>query len=211
MALIENIKINCHSSICLNGNIYIDPFEITKEMHDAKAVFLTHTHWDHLDEKSIKNVMNTSTVFVCTIDAKEELVKMGIAEKAIKVVKPKDKMTLGDIRFETFAAYNIGKEFHPKANNWVGYTLTLDGTRYTICGDTDATKELQGIKTDVLLIPIGGTYTLDAAEAAKVTNIIKPKLVIPTHYGKIVGGKAVEKTFINALDKEIKYKILIKE
>lgn len=41
----------------------------------------------------------------------------------------------------------------------------------------------------MLFVPIGGTYTMDYKEAADYTNSIKPKYVIPIHYGTIVGKK----------------------
>ena len=50
---------------------------------------------------------------------------------------------------------------------------------------------------------------MTANEAATLVNIIKPDLVIPTHYNAIVGSKEDEKIFIKNLDKNIKYKILI--
>ena len=36
--------------------------------------------------------------------------------------------------------------------------------------------------TDILLVPVGGYYTLDAKQAIEVINQIEPKIVIPMHY-----------------------------
>lgn len=52
--MVKNIKINCHSSICIDGDIYIDPFNINEEYNNAKVIFITHSHYDHLDVNSIK-------------------------------------------------------------------------------------------------------------------------------------------------------------
>lgn len=41
---------------------------------------------------------------------------------------------------------------------------------------------------DVLLIPVGGTYTLDAAQAAETIRILQPRVVIPMHYRTERGG-----------------------
>ena len=42
---------------------------------------------------------------------------------------------------------------------------------------------------DIALVPIGGTYTIDETEAAEaIKNDIKPKVVIPMHYGYATGG-----------------------
>ena len=54
----KNISINCHSSICINSNVYIDPFNIKDEIHNAEVVFVTHDHFDHYDYESIINIIN---------------------------------------------------------------------------------------------------------------------------------------------------------
>jgi len=58
-------------------------------------------------------------------------------------------------------------------------------------GDTDAIHEMSSIsgKVDIALLPIGGTYTMNAEEAVYAIKLIKPKIVIPMHYGTIVGSR----------------------
>lgn len=202
-----NVKINCHSSICIDDNIFVDPFNI-KQKKNAKAIFITHSHFDHLDIDSIKNILSEDTQIVCTKDSAEILNKAGIVNN-INIVTPNTNGKVCGIDYKTFPSYNFGHH-HFKEYGFVGYTLTINNVRYTICGDTDATPELKEIKTDVLLIPIGGTFTMDAQEAAEITNIIKPKFVIPTHYNFIDGtaGKEGEILFKKLIDKDIK--VLIK-
>lgn len=203
-----NIKINCHSSICIDDNIFIDPFNIA-EKREARIIFITHSHFDHLDINSIKNILTPSTIIVCTKDSAEILEKAGIKNN-IKIVAPNQTGKVLDISFQTFPSYNFGHH-HFKNLGFVGYTLEINGVFYTICGDTDATPELESLNTDVLLIPIGGKYTMDAEEAAKVTNIIKPKYVIPTHYNFLddTAGKKGEELFSKLVDKSIKVLIEI--
>ena len=89
---------------------------------------------------------------------------------------------------EAVAAYNPNKpQFHPKKNNWVGYVVTIGGCRYYICGDMDITAEGSAVSCDVVLVPCGGTYTMNVEEAAELVGRLSPKIAIPTHYGDIVG------------------------
>ena len=81
--------------------------------------------------------------------------------------------------------------------------LEMDGTLYYVAGDTDAVKELQEIKCDAALVPIGGKFTMNAREAAGLVNKIKPKAVIPTHYGSIVGKPQDAETFRKTVDREV--------
>lgn len=204
----EDMKINCHSSICLNGNIYIDPFNVQDSLNNAKVVFITHPHFDHLDVPSIRKVSNDKTIFVCTKDSAE---KLSTFENEKIIVKPNEKGKANGVEFSTFPAYNFGHH-HFKEYGWVGYIIKINGVSYTICGDTDRTPELESVKTDVLFVPIGGTYTMDAKEAGKLVNIIKPSLAIPTHYNYISGtcGREGEREFKAVVDKKIPIKILVK-
>jgi len=70
----------------------------------------------------------------------------------------------------------------------VGYVVSLDGQRIYIAGDTDRIPEMKGLAPDVALLPIGGTYTMDAEEAAKAVQDLQARRAIPIHYGSIVGG-----------------------
>ena len=88
-------------------------------------------------------------------------------------------------------AYNTNKDFHPKSNHWVGYIVTLsNGQRVYHSGDSDATPEMKKVQTDVALMPCGGTYTMTAAEMAAAANEFKPAVLIPMHWGDIVGARA---------------------
>ena len=202
-----NIEINCHSSIKMECEkiIYIDPFKIEKETNDADIIFITHNHYDHYSEEDIDKVINTNTIIVAP-----KTTEIGYKSNEIVQVEPSEKYEVLGIKFETIPAYNINKQFHPKENNWVGYILEIDGERYYIPGDTDITLENKQVKCDVAFIPIGGTYTTDYKEAAELTNKIRPKVVIPIHYGSIVGSKQDAVKFKKLLDEEIKCEVLIK-
>ena len=85
----------------------------------------------------------------------------------------------------------------------MGYILTVDGKRIYIAGDTGLTKESKLVKCDIALVPIGGTYTMDAKKAAELINSIRPAVGIPTHYGSIVGSATDGKVFSDLVDSAI--------
>lgn len=204
-AVYVNININSHSSIQID-DLFFDPFETKNVTKKARYIFLTHTHYDHLSIEDIKNVLTSDTIFIATEDAKE---KLEIFNNKVIYVKPNKKYKLDDFEFETFPAYNIDKNFHKKENGWVGYKLFYNGVTYAIVGDSDATPELENLKCDVLFIPVGGTYTMNAKEASTLTNIIMPQIAIPTHYGSIVGVQNDAKIFANNLNENIICKTFI--
>lgn len=210
--MLENIEVLYHSSIKINKGviIYFDPFKIDKEYHDADIIFITHSHYDHYSEEDILKVKKEDTQIVAPLDLLDNLLTLGFTKDSITLVKPNENYTVKGLSFRTIPAYNTNKNFHPKANNWVGYLVTIDNITYYIAGDTDITTENKQVKCDVAFVPVGGTYTMDNKEAAKLINEIKPKVAIPIHYGKIIGNISDGQNFAKLINKEIECKIFIK-
>ncbi len=210
--MLENIEVLCHSSIRINKEkvIYIDPFKINKNYNDADIIFITHDHYDHYSEEDIDKVIKEDTTIVISKDLLKKLLKKGINKNAIIVAEPNKEYETQGIKFNTIPAYNINKKFHPKENNWLGYIITINNVKYYVAGDTDITDENRKVKCDVAFVPVGGTYTMDFKEAARLINEIKPKIAVPIHYGSIVGTEQDARNFINLLNSEIKGVILIK-
>ncbi len=208
--MLENIQVLYHSSIKINIEkvIYIDPFKIEDNCHDADIIFITHSHYDHYSEEDINKIIKENTKIIVTSDLREKVESI-TNSKNIIIVQPNEKHCVEGINIETIPAYNTNKQFHPKHDNWVGYVIELNGLKYYIAGDTDITDENKQVKCDVAFVPVGGTYTMTAKEAADLINIIKPKMAVPIHYGSVVGTKQDATDFVNLLDKEIEGKILL--
>ena len=200
----KDIIINTQSSIKID-NIYFDPFRIRDEVHDADIIFITHSHYDHFDIDSINNIKNDNTYIVVPRD--DNIINNLDVDKLIIVDVDKD-YEINGIKFSTVPSYNTNKSFHLKEYNWVGYVVSIDNEIYYIMGDTDDIG--LDVKCDYLFIPIGGTYTMTYEEAANYTNRIKPKVVIPIHYGTIVGDKDYGFKFRDLIDDKIEVKLLLK-
>ena len=107
----------------------------------------------------------------------------------IGIIRPGDKINFNDMKIVGIEAYNINKYFHPKGSG-VGFIIELEGKRIYHSGDTDLIPEMKNLgEIDIALLPVGGKYTMNAEEAAEAVKIIKPKIVIPMHYGSVVGSK----------------------
>ena len=145
---------------------------------------------------------------VIPFDIYEKVLDIGFKKEDITLVEPDNFYEIDEIKFSTVRAYNINKNFHLKESNWVGYILKLNNFKYYIAGDTDITEENKKINCDVAFIPIGGTYTMDYLEAAQLTNIIKPKVVVPIHYGSIVGNSLDCEKFKHLVNKDIECRVM---
>ncbi len=180
------ISINAHSSIRVESGkvMYFDPFQITEESHDADIIFVTHDHFDHFNVEDIKKVEKEDTVFVIP-----ECMYNLLGGENVVIVNPGETTEIEGYPVEVIPSYNVGKQFHPKEKGYVAYIVTVEGKRLFVAGDTDINEDNKKVRCDIAFLPIGGKYTMDYKEAAELANILRPELVIPTHYGNVAGDK----------------------
>jgi L-ascorbate metabolism protein UlaG (beta-lactamase superfamily) len=172
--------------------VYIDPWGTSREDPPADVILITHAHSDHFQPREIERLSGAATKTVAPHDVAREL------SGDVSAVAPGDAIEVSGIRVQTVPAYNVHPDrldMHPKANRWVGYILELDGKSYYHAGDTDHVPELDEVRTDVAFLPIGGTYTMEPAEAAGLAKSISPQIAVPMHYGFVVGSPKDAETF----------------
>lgn len=161
-----------HSSVMLEADgltFYIDPFILPQGARPADAIFYTHGHHDHC--APAPKITSNSTV----------LVGSGSCRLPVRVIEIGSSEMVGGVGVEAVDAYNIGKPFHPKGAG-AGYIFHFKTARVYVAGDTDVIPEMKRFKCDIAILPIGGTFTMDASEAADALAAIMPKVAIPYHY-----------------------------
>lgn len=179
-----------HASFKIRGKtvtLVTDPFDpkmlgFKFPKTEADVVTVSHNHSDHNYTDGVSG---------------EPLIISGPGEYEIKGAKI--------IGVSTFHDKSAGAE---RGKNTV-YRIYLDGVSIVHCGDLghkfdDVQLEmLDG--ADVLMIPVGGFYTLDAATAVAVVSQIDPHIIIPMHYATATIDKnlAAKLTDVNVFLKEM--------
>lgn len=200
--LTEGIRVIYQSTIRMEREqvIYFDPYGVKEPAHDTDIIFITHDHYDHFSPEDLAKVRKADTKIVLPEKMASKAKNIPFSDDQMIQVQPEQHYECFGLRFQTVPAYNHLKPFHPKRSGWTGYLLEWGGSTYYIAGDTDVTKENQMLKCDAAFLPIGGTYTMNAKEAAKLANIIHPQVVVPIHYGCIVGERKDADVFENMLE-----------
>ncbi len=190
-----------HASFKISGAgavVYIDPWKLSESPKDASMVLVSHSHYDHYSPQDIQKVSGPQTMIIGPADVAGK-------EKSGLVLKPGRTIEQADVKITGVASYNPSKQFHPRPSSWLGFIVEIDSSRIYYAGDTDLIEELKALSDiDIALLPVGGTYTMDAAEAAEAVGYIKPKYAVPYHWGDIVGSRADAEQFAKAAQCEVK-------
>jgi len=179
--------------------LIIDPFDksigLIPPRGAADIVLVSHDHRDHNNIKAI---------------AGAPFIVNGPGEYEVKGVS-----------INGIASYHDKKEGEERGSNTI-YLIEMDKIKVCHLGDfgqeklSDSQLEVIG-DVDILMIPVGGEYTIGASEAAKIAKQIEPRLIIPMHY-KVphlsIDGLATPDDFLKEMgveEKTVIEKLTLKE
>jgi L-ascorbate metabolism protein UlaG (beta-lactamase superfamily) len=142
------------------------PYPGIKEAADVVTV--SHEHHDH---NSIHVVEGSFQVL------------RGLDDQTKKARRLEDEIK--GVKFRTVPSYHDDQEGKLRGENAI-FVMDIDGITVAHLGDlgerlTDSHAEEIG-KVNVLLIPVGGYYTIDADAAREAVELLKPDIVVPMHY-----------------------------
>lgn len=184
--------------------IYFDPYQIPSGPK-ADLILISHEHFDHCSPEDVARIQKPKTVIVTEKDSAKKL------KGDVRVMKPGDTLTVDEVKIEAVPSYNVDKDFHPKKNAWLGFVVEVEGIRIYHAGDTDFIPEMKDLQVDIALLPVSGTYVMTADQAVQSALAINPKLVIPMHYGVIVGDVQDALRFKKALEGKVEVLVLEKK
>lgn len=163
----SSIKWSGHSCFTITNQkgtkVVTDPFGdgIGYKVPELYAQIVTVSH-DHFDHNNLATVKSNFTA-----------------------IRERGKFNINGIKIKGTKTYHDTENGALRGENTV-YTYDIDGVSVCHLGDLGhqlSKEQINSIgKVDVLMIPVGGLYTIDGAEAAKVVSQLNPKVVIPMHY-----------------------------
>ena len=198
-ALLDDVHWLGHAGFRISGRVtvYIDPYRISGRQ-PADVILVTHDHYDHFSPEDIRKVLKPDTVIVKPGKPDPDLVA------DYRIVRPGDQITVKDVPVRVIPSYNQGKLFHSRSAGHAGYVFTLDEVTYYHAGDTDLILDMEDVRCDVAFLPVGGTYTMNAEEAARAAEIIRPGVAVPIHWGDVVGSRKDAERFAELADCEVR-------
>ncbi|MGC9158033.1 MAG: metal-dependent hydrolase [Terracidiphilus sp.] len=165
---------------------YPQEFSLPEKIH---YVLLTHGHGDHISDAVPVAARHGSTV-VAIYELADYMASKGVSQTI--------GMNLGGtVQLDDVAATMVEAKHSAAAQDEAGvhyvgvaagYVLTIaDGPVLYHAGDTAVFGDMKLIhdlyRPEVAMLPIGGHYTMDPAQAALAVRLLEPRIVLPLHFG----------------------------
>lgn len=174
--------------------VVIDPHSMTEYSRptcEADLILITHEHDDHNQAESVSNW-----------EKDKPKVIRGLITKGKRQDWNKVDEKVGNIRVRTFPSFHDTEEGLKRGKNSM-FVIEIDGLKIAHLGDLghvideETAKKMGDI--DILMIPIGGIYTINGEKAKEVVKLLKPRLyILPMHYGtKVVDTLSDPEEFLD--------------
>lgn len=152
--------------------VLTDPFDpevpYPKVSVECDVVTMSHEHGDHSSEEGLLG---------------SPKILRGLDPKSNEVRKISE--TVGDVRFRTVASFHDGESGKKRGKNAI-FIADFAGLKVVHLGDLGHCLSQNQVKEigpcDILLVPVGGYYTIDGKTAAMVAGLLSPRITVPMHF-----------------------------
>jgi len=197
--MIDRIQWLGHASFRIQGPplIYINPWRIARSAFHADIILLSNDTYDHCSPADIDKLRGPQTVVVGSAAVAAAL------SLPVTVLRPWQSINLGPARITAVPAYTFTPH-HPATKGELGYIVSVDYYDIYYAGTSDIIPELKHVQADIAIVPVAaGQGTMTPESAAQFLNTMRPRWVVPSHWGTLGGTQLDVQRLDHALDDDI--------
>ncbi|MPM60123.1 hypothetical protein SDC9_106970 [bioreactor metagenome] len=202
-----------HSAFILSDEqhtVIIDPFITNNptaklKVSDIQAdfIFLTHAHSDHFGD-TLEIAQRNYSLVICVNELANYVATKGVRTHGMNIGGGYE-FPFGKLKL-TIAHHGSAKsEYGDYMGDPSGVVINMGGKTVYHCGDTGLFLDMKLIgelsKPDIMLVPIGGNYTMGIDEAVVAVDFVKPAIAIPMHFNTFPVIEADPTEFVDKVNK----------
>lgn len=179
--------------------LIIDPVDVkAKSFQNVDAVFVTHEHYDHLDQALVSEIQKATGCMVIADSTSARRMRNTIPKEKLTEVQPGSEVKLDRVTVKT------EKSNHPPAATPISFIITSeDGVKIFHTSDSLPYPEMATLhekeKLDVVFCTIGIAPRASPETGADIAILTKPKVAVPYH----TGSPTEQNRFAELLRKEL--------
>ncbi len=178
----------------------LTPIPLPASLLSADVVITTHDHADHFDPFSLRPIAEQpATIFTGPTSCREHWQRMELPSERFLRLNQGETLTVAGVEIAaTYAEHGSGER-----RDAIGVILRAGGLTIYQTGDSEFNDELveqvRDLRPHLLTVPINGRLgNMSADEAAQLTQLVQPQVVVPNHYGMFANNSADPQDFIDA-------------
>ena len=177
--MIDQIQWLGHATFIIQGPplIYINPWRVTRSAFHADAILIGHDGYETCSPADISKLRGESTIVVGNASVAEQV-------EDCTILRPWHTLTVGShAAIKAIPAYTSDVPLRGPESGGLGFVISINYHDIYYAGTTGLTEEMDRIRPDIAIFPVSGHDTMTIEQVTDVVKAMRPRYVIPSHWG----------------------------
>lgn len=191
--MIERIQWLGHWSFAIQGPplIYINPWRVPRGVFHADVILVSDHQYDRCSLADINKLRGPDTRIIGSTAVAREI-------EGCIVLRPWQSICVDRACIKAVPTYGLNQTKQPQDDAGIGFIISVNFHDIYYAADTQMHPEMERIRPDIAIVPIGGDVTPTVSDAVRLVKALCPRWVIPGYCGQ--AGELDSESFRNQVE-----------